>query len=813
MTKRDLPDPQTDEAVGRTCDEFEAALVAGLPCHSEDYLPATGPPSANLVRELLQLELEYRFRTLGIPTPAEVVDQALETAQSVGTHGLVLANGAPATVGHYRLMEEIACGGSGIVFLARDIRTEQQVALKIPRFKTLLDPVACDRFLNEARAVAKLDHPNIVTLLDSGRDGEVCYMATEYIDGPTLRDWCADRNGQPVPFRQAAQLLRAVSQAVAHAHEQGVLHFDLSPANVMLSATTGDLHPKVTDFGLARVVGEPSPFSQSGILAGTTPYMAPEQVTGQRTRFDHRVDVYALGAILYELLTGRPPFEIDTISGGLMRIAHGYPARPRSLRPDVPANLEAICLQCLEREPNRRYPDAAALADDLRYFLSNGPSRTGLQLGQRLRWWYHRNPSSAAIWAITILAGLTIAGLVAYYYYQLATANTKLEQSNSALATVSAESSERAETLYRRAYSDTVRRAERLLDLGDGAGCRALLDLYQPRPGKDDLRGFDWHLVDRKAIPVPHQELVSFAKAATAVACRGSDKLVAVGGVDGVLRLVDAESGRDRYPPMPHPAPIEFVTFSPDGTRLATAAGEVVRIWPVGSDLPRTEFRGHARRVQALVWSPDGQLLASGGQDATVRIWNPADGTGRLLATAGDSVRSVAWSPDGRSILVGGDEKGGEKISMPRLLDSTTGSVVGTISGDQRPSVTVRFLTNEQILVAIRDGTVRTFDKVVGQIGWKETRRIAVGHPRIHDIAIDPTRTRVAVFLDNSTRVYRLDSSELEAVLQTPAARTFWTGTFLAPGNQVLTCDARGKVLKWDLAKLPYRLSTLRFPG
>ncbi len=264
----------------------------------------------------------------------------------------------PRRLGDFELLEELGRGGMGVVYKARQASLDRVVALKV------IHRGEHERFRFEAKAAARLRHPNIVTVHDAGECDGRPFLCMQYVAGTTLARLVAD---QPLPPREAAGIVAVVARAVHHAHENGILHRDLKPANVLIDP---DGKPYVTDFGLAKeVAGGPS-LTQSGAILGTPSYMPPEQVSGSRGRVGPRSDVYALGAILYELLTGRPPFRAATNFDTLMLVLDQEPVPPRQLNPQVDRALELICLKCLQKHPDLRYASAAALAVDLERFLN-----------------------------------------------------------------------------------------------------------------------------------------------------------------------------------------------------------------------------------------------------------------------------------------------------------------------------------------------------------------------------------------------------------------------------------------------------------
>jgi WD40 repeat protein len=412
-------------------------------------------------------------------------------------------------LGRFEVRDDLGSGGFGFVVRARDLVLGREVALKMPLPERVLAANDVDRFLREARAAARLDHPNIVRVFDAGELGPLGYfIASEFCDGPTLRHWLKSQN-EPVPARLAAHWLAALAAAVQHAHDRGILHRDIKPDNVILAGGPGSdgLIPRLTDFGLAKLVEEAGEETRSEARLGTPHYMAPEQAAGRRREVGPATDVYALGATLYELVTGRPPFRGETDAETLRLALETQPVAPRSLRPGLPRDLETIALKCLRKEPARRYASAGALHDDLQRFLDGRPILgRPISAWEHARGWTRRRPTVVALLGLVVLLVCGLVGGIVAWASWLGSHNHRLEiqvaradrQTREAeRQTGIAENRQRLSD--RHSYAASLRRARQALGARQIELAQDILHDVQPGPDGFDPRGFAWRYLWRQA--------------------------------------------------------------------------------------------------------------------------------------------------------------------------------------------------------------------------------------------------------------------------------------------------------------------------
>jgi serine/threonine-protein kinase len=410
------------------CDAFEEEWFSGRVPRIEDYLHRCDPTAREqLLAELLLVDREFRVKqgeSAGrqeyrqrFPDYSTVIDALRfdtidDRMHNVAGTPVRAVPTAGAMIAQFELLEVLGSGASGIVWKARDTRLRRSVAIKLPRHESLSEAEKA-RFMREGRACAPLRHPNIVPLLEVGEHLGQLFIVTQFVDGVSLRAWLKEHRPKP---REAAQIVAQLADALHEAHEHGVIHRDLKPANVLLDR---EGRPQITDFGLAKVSAATHGMTVEGEILGTPAYMSPEQARGEGFRVDRRSDVYGLGALLYEMLTGHPPFEGE-IAAIVHQVIQDEPRLPRSFDPSLPLDLETICLKAMEKQAGRRYQTAEALAIDLHRYLQGQPilARRMSRLEKSWRW-LRRRPSAVlatALGAMVVAAGAMIAGLVRENY-------------------------------------------------------------------------------------------------------------------------------------------------------------------------------------------------------------------------------------------------------------------------------------------------------------------------------------------------------------------------------------------------------------
>ena len=625
----------------------------------------------------------------------QLLDRAWPRAEGEGQTGHALVP-VPEVVGRYQVVRELGRGGFGIVYLARDPNLGREVAVKVPLPGMIAAPEVRRRFLREAQAVSGLDHPNIVPIHDAETVGPVAYIISAYCPGPSLAAWLKAQT-ESVPPRVAARLVAGMAAGVSHAHDRGIWHRDLKPANIMLQPG-GDIEsagmiPRVTDFGLAKFAdGSGADASRTGLIIGSAPYMAPEQADPRSGEVGPATDVYALGATLYEILVGRPPFVGRTQAETLHLVLNTDLVSIQLLRRDVPRDLQTICLHALRKHPGHRYPTAAALLADLERFLDDEPIQARPASRVERAWhWSRRHPVSAT----SIVAGLLLVGLVGL---GMAWSNARLRLSNedlqSAVARADRQAAEadrqRRMVADREAINDRHRHAARLnlaqqaIDAGQNERAQAIL-ADPASSGSPDRHDFAWHYLWNLA----RRDLTFFGhhdNRIGRVALAADRSTLASADEMGRTQLWDVGSARSLSRFKDPAGRVEALALTPDGRRLAvvwsSAANSQGIIRDVGSGAILARFGLPTIREVERVWfADDGRSLIATvitpKETRTVLGWNlPTRPEPDTLLPPRFKVQvcwGVAATPDGQSVWIA------DSIDHLNLHDAATGQVIRTL--------------------------------------------------------------------------------------------------------------------------------------
>jgi WD40 repeat protein/serine/threonine protein kinase len=630
----------------------------------------------------------------------------------------------PERVGEYEILGEVGRGGMGVVYQARHQQLQRVVALKMLLGGSFVTSEERARFRAEAEAVARLRHPNIVQIYEIGEydvgDGHTRpYFTLEFASGGSLSSRMA---GRPQSPRQAAAWLQALARAAHYAHQQGIIHRDLKPSNVLL---TEQDEPKICDFGVAKLMTGSDVKTRSGTLLGTAEYMAPEQAV-EREQVGPAADVYALGAILYAVLTGRPPFQGSSTLHILEQVRSQEPVPLRRLLPHLPRDLETICLKCLQKEPARRYLSAWELADDLERFLEGRPivARPISTLERSIKWVRRRPVEAGLVAAIVMLAVLGIALIVVQW--RSAEARVQLESNERKIA----QEKEQEEARGRRENLQLLTRVtlDHGLNLCDrGEVNHGLLHLARALSLAVEAEADDLERLARVNLAVWRRRLVTPRAELRhdgwvwAVAFSPDGRTALTGGKDCMARRWDVRTGKPKGEPLRHRHPVWSVAYSPDGRTILTGSGDdqvregEARLWDAASGEPLGPPLPHPDEVHGAVFSPDGRRFLA-FCDEEVCVWRfdrgrPAD---RLVLPHPRPKQrlekiqprlSAVFSPDSRLVLTGGED------GTARLWDAATGAARGEPLHHDGPVLALAFSPDgSRVLTGSYDGTARLWD-------------------------------------------------------------------------------------------------------
>jgi eukaryotic-like serine/threonine-protein kinase len=654
--------------------------------------------------------------TIDVPAPGRVARPASpdEQSQALATPTIDSPRAGPFEaprafykIGDYELLAQIAKGGMGVVYKARQVSLNRIVAFKTIRDGRLSTDAQIARFRNEARAAAALHHSNIVPVYEFGEVEGVHFISMEFVDGQSLAERI--KKG-PLEPAVAAGYLREIAKTMAYAHSRGFLHRDLKPSNILIDSAG---RPRVTDFGLVKPINSQNDLTGDGAIVGTPSYMAPEQSLSN-TNASPASDVYSLGAILYAMLTGVPPFSAENDVDTLIQVRTKDPIPPRSINDKVPADLEVVCLKCLAKEPERRYASADLLAEDLRRFLAGAPvTARSLRPWERLWFWSRRHPLRAA--SVVLVLGLLCAWITT-----LIAANMRLDRLNESLseanrllvqmgsdkdaAAAKAHELQLAAEAHRAKadellYVSDMQQAGTALRAGDMRRLSALLERHRPQSRREAYLGGEWELLGRRA-KIAGRKLARVTQPVYFVTLSPDERRLVTAGKDAVIRIYDVDSAQLLFSIDTHQVEVNGLALSPDGQILASAGDDgTIVLWKVDWKAPKASklrvVKAHPFQVFNVLFSNDGQTLISAGRDKLIRLWSPATGQALgVLDAHHDTAGSIAVHPAGKWIASAGHE--GEII----VWDLKTRSIVRRVSASGQPVVAIDFSPDGRFFAA-----------------------------------------------------------------------------------------------------------------
>lgn len=695
-------------------------------------------------------------------------------------------------------------GGFGIVYLATDNLLQRDVAIKVPHQAALENEEARIRFLRESQALARLNHPCIVRVLDSGSCDGSAWQVTEYVDGPRLSDFLREHGGV-LSAENAATILSQLADGVQHAHDQGVLHRDIKPDNILMelvpvkfeiNKSESRLFPRLTDFGLAKLVDEDVNISRAGLLIGTPMYMAPEQLKGRPEWQGRGTDIYALGVVLYELLTGTMPFPEATSLHARISVADQPVASFRKNTPGISKDIETICLKCLNIHPEERYATAAQLRDDLLRFLDGRPTLARpLPTHERFARWVQRNQPIAAAIAVVLMALLVILTQTLNSDRRTRAQNLRLTQTLKQLkqektrsdllrelADKSRQEAEVNETKFRSlAWNSSIREALKGLLQHEYFSVRKTLNnLRFSQP--ESLRRPEWQLIASE-LDRHFDVLFETNYALNELRAVPGTNLLAIAGDSSMVHLIDYKAHRKERSFSTNTTEIHAIAVSPDGKRIAVGGitnsddVSVPTIYAVETGMLECTLAPQSTTIESLLFSSDGRYLICGCRYEPVRIFDLENGTELSLPTTRrnqwlqesfDATRIMVHK-DTDSILIADLKSGSvqKSITLPAdieycllrpgsdllacssyhfgsidMLDLESGQVCGRLRHSGKAFASIAFFDFQKSLVAGRvDGSIVTW-KIPEDWGRAITDKLGSGEQLSVIREVEETQTQ-----------------------------------------------------------------------
>lgn len=680
-----------DLRIGLVLDEYLTRQQRGEPACEEELL-AAHPDLAE--------DLRAHFEMFRQVTPS------LSFGQAENSTAALPADALPG----YDIQNEIHRGGQGVVYEALQKATRRKVAIKVMREGPFAGWRDRARFEREVQVLGALKHPSIVTIHDSGTAAGCYFFVMDYIEGKPLDLWLAE---QPRSIDAILELFLSICEAVNAAHIKGIIHRDLKPGNIRIDEEN---KPHVLDFGLAKVAAheqnehESRDMTEVGQFVGSLPWTSPEQAQGMLDQIDTRTDVYALGIVLYQMLTNRFPYDVGgPVRDVLNRIVTTEVVRPSVHRPAIKTDVDAIVLKCLRKEPHRRYQTAGELGRDIERYLRgeaiSARSDSGLYVfGKLLR--RHRMPVAVAS-AFTILITVSLLASVSLWRQAVAErdradvlrvrADATAADAQQARQVAEAErvyAQDQAERLRRTSYLNRIALAQGALDRKYLSQARTILDACPA-----DLRGWEWRYLMQLSSRSTLMDVAADPNCVTTIAITPDGKRIATSGCDGLIKLWDSQKGTQLSQLVGHVGQVNAITISSDGQFLASAGRDrTLRVWDLNTGSNRI-LEQDRQYIHGLSFSPDARVLAAGGQNRTLVFWNVA--TGELMRSAAAQaaeISCVAYSPDGKLVACGEFVNLYSANSMIRLWDAETGQLVRELVGHSAGVLSIAFSPDSTII-------------------------------------------------------------------------------------------------------------------